>query len=374
MAAPNPEIEIERLRKTLTTARKSGGVKVLVLSGPERWFRDRALSMVRKALAEGGDLFELDASEREGSTQDAASFLMDLRTSSLFGGNKVLVLRSAEKWLRSHGKVLAETLDKIADGNVLVLELAKLDGRTALARKLAKSGERFEFRRLYESAWEGKPPASAEIVQWAMRRAKGKKLGMSADVALFLVQVVGSEASQLEGALEQLGLTHAGQTLTGEDLRSVLTVSFGSSQFELCDAILAKDSRAALRSLRALYREGLRDKDGKKLEAGAIFPMVTSWLASSLEKLSNAREELAAGAPVPEVVRRYGGPFQQRFERQLRGLDIDSLRRMRAALLRAEERLRGSGEEPEVLLERLIAESCLPIRSSLLGSGDLRAW
>ncbi len=353
---------------------KGNPPSVLVFVGPERWFRDRALDLVRRSLGAKGDLFELDAGEREGGTQEAASFLMDLRTASLFGGNKVLLLRSAEKWLRSHGKVLVGTLEAIARGNTLVLDLAKLDGRSSLAKKLNKIGERFDFRRLYESAWEGRPPTSAEIVQWTQQRAKTKKLGLSLDLALFVVQVVGHEPSQIEGCLDQLAISHAGQRLDAETLRASLTASFGSSQFEFVDALLAQDPRAALRSLLALYREGLRDREGKRLDSGAIFPMVSSWLGSSLDKLCAAREELEAGHPISELVRRHGGAFQARFERQLRGLDLSRLRLMRAALIRAEERLRGSGEESEILLERLIAECCLPIRKQLLGEGSQRAW
>ncbi len=371
MAAPNPEKEISRLASLL---RADPAPSVFVFQGQQRWFRDRALDLVKDKLGAQGDVFEHDASSGEGSANDAAGFLMDLRTRSLFGGQKVLMLRSAERWLKSHGKLLAEVLDGLAPGNALVIEVAKLDGRSALAKKLKKLGAVFDFRNLYDKPFGDRGPAtSAELVQWVCARAKSKKLRLSPASALFMTQVVGNDPGQLEGEMDLLASQFAGKEITPETMREVLTVSFGSSQFEFVDALLEKDAQKALRSVHAMFREGLRDRDGKRMDKGAIFPMAMAWLVQSIATLIEGRHAIDQGESGHSVVQRMGGYFKDRFERQLRGLDTPALANIHAAAMRAERRLRSSGEEPDILLERLVCETCLKHRCTLLGAED-KAW
>lgn len=368
MAAPNPEKELARLRKLLQSEQRPA---VLVLQGPAQWFVQRGVRAIRDAVGQDGDITELDGAESSVSAAEAGQFLVDLRTPSLFGGQKVLLLRSGERWLRVHQKSLAETVERIAKGNMLVIALHKLDGRSALAKRIKKIGGVFDFRALYEKPFGDRgSPTGAEIVQWLVQRAKKYKLGFDPRTALFMTEVVGSDPAVLDSELARLAPTLGPGTVRADLLRGTLSVHFSSSQFELVDAILDGDSRAAFRSHRALFREGLRDKDGKPIERGAVFPLVTAWLSSSLGKLLQARVEIESGEARSIVVGRYGGYFKDRFDRQLGRTSSERLYAILRALRRAERRLRRSGEEPELLLERLLCECLLPIRVSMLTRAD----
>ncbi len=370
MASPNPEKELARLDDLL----RGDCPRVLLLQGPARWFRDRALAAVRSTLGRSGDVIELDGNESGGAAAEAATFLMDLRSPSLFGGGRVLLLRNAERWLKQHGAVLADTLSRIVSGNTLVLLVSKIDGRTALAKRIRKHGAVFEFRNLYEKPFgHGRAGTSAEIVQWLVARGRTHGVTLDPGAALFMVEVVGADPGALDGELVRLGPTLSGGRVSADTLRGALTVSFGSTQFELVDAILDRDARLALRSLRAMFREGLRDKDGKLIERSAIFPMASAWLRQSLGKLLEARAALDAGAPRGSVVAQFGGYFRERFERQLGRRSTHELIDILGALRRAERRLRATGEESEVLLERLVCETLLPIRHGL-ASLETRRW
>lgn len=362
MAAPNPEKELGRLGSALS--KEPPGV--VVLQGPARWFKDRALDAVRKVLAEHSEITELDGLESSGGAAEAGNFLMDLRTASLFGGRRVLLLRNGDRWLRQHAASLVQTVEKVAAGNTLVVEVGKLDGRTQLAKTIKKMGEVFEFRALYDKSFGAeRRDAGAELVRWLLGRARTRGLNFDDDAALFMVEVVGTDPAQLDGELSRLSAQIGGQRVTAAALRGALTISFGSSQFELVDAILAGDPVEALRSLRAMYREGLRDRDGKRIEQTAVFPIVTSWMRTSIGKLLEARAALNAGASPASVVEQHGGWFKDRFARQLDRLSTTALVDLLGALHRAERRLRTSSETPEVLLERLLAETLLPIRQHL---------
>lgn len=372
MAAPNPEKELARLEKTL---RSESRPSVVVLQGAAQWFVQRGLASLRELVATSGDITDIDGQESSVAASEAGQFLVDLRTPSLFGGNKVLLLRNAERWLRVHQRALADTIERVAPGNMLVLALHKLDGRSALAKRIKKLGAVFEFRMLYEKPFGGRGTAtSAELVQWVVQRARTHGLRLEAQAGLFMAEVVGSDPAMLDGELARLAPSLKKSQVGVEDLRGSLAVHFSSNQFELVDAILDGDARAAFRSHRALFREGMRDKDGKPIDRGAVFPLVTAWLASSLSKLYQARVEIEAGAAHGAVIRQYGGYFKDRFERQLRRSSVTRLAAILQALRIAERRLRRSGEEPELLLERLLCECLLPIRRHLLEGAEGATW
>jgi len=367
MAAPNPEQQLEQLAGVLSS---DAPPRVYCVNGAARWFRDRALDLIRGSFGGDREVVELDGAEARGKDADLAEFLMDLRTSNLFGASKLLLLRNAESWLREHGKLLSATFDKLASGNVLVLDVTRIDGRTAIAKTLKKNSAWFEFRQLYEKPFDAsRPPQTGELAQWVRARASERGMHLSPDTAWFIVQVSGTDPAVLDGELDRLAPVCAGETVDPERLRPLLTIAFGSSQFELVDAILVGDLRAALRSLVAMYRQGLRDRDGKSIDATAVFPMVSSWLVSSLANLIEARAAVDAGEPERAVVQRYGGFFKGRFAQQLARHDRASLERIHAASVRAERRLRLTGEEPEILLERLLSETLLVGRRAIGGHG-----
>lgn len=349
--------------------------RVVVLQGPGQWFVGRGLGVVREVFEKDGDFTDFDGQDASVATAEAGHFLVDLRTRSLFGGTKIVILRNGERWLRVHQKALADTVDRIAKENVLVIVVHKLDGRSALSKRIKTAGATFEFRQLYDKPFGDRgSPESAELVQWVRQRAALHGLRLEPAAALFMCEVVGSDPAVLDGELTRLAPLLGNQTVRPEALRGVLSVHFSSSQFELVDAILDGDARAAFRSHRALFREGLRDKDGKQIERTAVFPLVTAWLGQQLSKLMQARVEIDAGAPQSVVVSQYGGYFKERFERQLARASTDRLMAILSAQRQAERRLRRSGEEPELLLERLLCECVLPIRVAFLGEGSKAAW
>ena len=373
MAAPHPQREMDRLVRQLESGDPG---QVFVIQGQSRWFRDQALDRLRARFGKQAQIVDFDGKESGAAQADVGAFLLDLRTPDLFGATKLLLLRQGERVLKTHGKLFGELLDHIVPGNVLVLDVGKLDGRTAFAKKIKKAGGAYEFRNLYDRPFRDDEPAnSAEVVRWLADRAKAVGLAFTHDAALFVVQVVGSEPALLMGELERLVPLFEGRKIGPAELRSQLTTSFGSSQFELVEALLDGDLKAALRSLNALEREGLRDKEGKRMDAGAVFPMVASWLGTCLGNLMEARAEVDRGESPATAAQRHGGYFRERFERQLRRSDRESLGRLHDALIRGERRLRRSGEEPILLLERLILESLARRgRTSLMGQGELRAW
>lgn len=368
MAAPNPAKEWTRLEALLASGKAP---KVFVIVGQDAWFRGRALDLLRKRLSRGGaggeGAVELDGLERESLNHERVQdFLMDLGTGDLFGGAKILLLRNASRWLSQHGKALLPVLDRMAPGNFLIIEAERLDGRSSVARKLKKEYGWFEFRRLYDKPFGNRPPQSAELVRWVQDHSRTKGLQLDPNAALFLTEVCGSDPGVLDGELTRLAGLVDRKNPSPKEMRAVLSTAFESSQFEFVEALLEKDLVRSLRSLRALETQGLRDRDGKRMDTGAVFPMVTSWLSSTLEKGFLALRQREEGRSFEEVVQEHGGYFKERFASWLRKHDRASLARIQGALLRAETRLRTMGEDPIILLEQMLREALLESRRKIL--------
>jgi DNA polymerase III delta subunit len=143
--------------------------------------------------------------------------------------------------------------------------------------------------------------------------------------------------------------------LQPQDLAGVLSTRFESTPFELAEAVLARDRRRALRSLRAMFDRGLRQKDGAAMDPGGVFPFATSWLYSSFASALEGRLLLDGGVPERDLAARAGvRAFQERFLTSVTRNDQAELRRGILLLLECQRALRHTGEEPQVLLERFV--------------------
>src|SRR5690606_4352907 len=121
-------------------------------------------------------------------------------------------------------------------------------------------------------------------------------------------------------------------------------------------ALLAFDRRRAMRSLEAMFDRGIRGRDGKGMEAGGMFPFVTSWLWNAFMSVHHGRCLLDDGVRADRVAAEAGvRTFVDRFRAQV---ELNPERRLRSgllAVLAAQRELRSSGEEPRAILERFVA-------------------
>lgn len=352
MAVPNPERELQRLDQDL----QKGLPSCVVLLGPGDWFRTRAFDQVLTRVDPKADLRTLDGDQKTDGKELAA-----LRGGGLFAKSSVLAVRRAEDWIAARADELPALLPKIPKGSLLVVEAKKLDKRTRLGKALAERESVYEFRDLYAEPWDARAsPLEAELVVWVVQKSRAAGAALTPEAAWLLVSTVGKDPGEL---LAELGrLRHSvGATkgpLRPEDLRGHVHASFQSNPFEFAEALLQRDRRRALRALGAMFARGVKDKDGGSIDAGGVFPFVTSWLQQALAQVFAGRAELDRGTPLHEVPARVGvRVFQDRFQKQVQANDRAKLERLLEALLHCQRQLRSSGEDPQLLLESLVART-----------------
>jgi DNA polymerase III delta subunit len=336
---------------------------VTLILGPSAFFRGEAVDLAVGAVTAASDMRRVDGTQETDGRE-----LLDLRGGSLFGPGCCLVVRRGEGWLKQRGDDLPVVLEKMAGGCALVLELAKLDRRTKLAKALMKKGAAFEFRELYAEPYDrSRSPLEAELVGWVQQRARHLGVQLHPDAAYLVITAVGTDPAELVAEMARLRErvegpgdsgpgSLASEALSAEDLRGALTCSFESTPFELADAVLGGDRKRAVRSLKAIFARGVRGRDGSAVERGGLFPFITSWLYRSLANAYEGRRLVDRGTSLADVPGQLGvRTFTERFREQVRSHSLAQLRLGLLALVDSQRQLRLDGEDPELVLERFIA-------------------
>lgn len=354
MAVPNPDREMERLRRRA----KEGLGPTTLITGPSGFFRDEALAYALAGIPAGRELRTLDGQQAGSEGRE----LDDLRGGTLFGGGAWLVVRRAEKWLAARADELLAVLPLISKGCGLVVEATKLDKRTKVGKALAGT-DCYEFRDLYAEPYDrSRSPLDAELVGWVTQRSRTQGVPLTAEAAYTLIVTVGKEPAELMDELRRLSEQPAvvdsarKRPLRPEDLRGKLTCGFESTPFELAEAVLDRDRARCMRSLHAMFARGVKGRDGEASDRGRVFPFVASWLHQAVAQTHRGRLLLDQGVPASQIAQQLGvRVFEGRFLRHVTSNPATRLRHALSLLLQTQRRLRTSGEDPQLLLESMLA-------------------
>lgn len=380
MAIPHPQEVMQRVEQLA----KKGLPKVTLVTGPNDFFRREAVDLLLAAVAEDAELRTLDAVEvrapggggSDGADEDAdrngeggglgdCAELLDLRGGGLFSRRAFLCVRRAGNWWRRYALTLVDQAEKFGDGCGVIVEAPKLEKRkravAAFVKQWTEAGSVFEFRELYELPYDrSRGPLEGELARWVAHR--GSKLGvaLTPEAAWMVVARVGKQPAELVAELRRLqGLLGADRKrppLRPEELRGQLTIGFESNPFELAEAVLGGDRRAAQRSVRAMFARGVRGRDGRQVDAGGLFPFTTSWLYQSLARAYEGRLLLDEGVSPRDIPGRVGvRQFGDRFVGEVRKNDLPHLRHGLLALHHCQRMIRMQGEDPEIALERFLS-------------------
>lgn len=380
MAVPHPQ----KLLASVERLAAKGLPAVTLVMGSNDLFRREAIEILLAGVPKDAELQVMDAVEvraagrakpddddpgepadKDGDGIGSCPELVALRGGGLFAKRSFLCVRRAKNWWGRYAPTLVEQVEKFGEGCGVIIEAPKLDKRkravAAFVKKWAEAGSVFDFRDLYELPYDrSRGPLEGELAQWVGYRARALGVSLTAEAAWMVVARVGKQPEELVAELERLRDQFAGSQrppLTPDDLRDKLTIGFESTPFELAEAVLAGNRRAATRSVRAMFARGVRGRDGRAMDTGGLFPFATSWLYQSLTRAYEGRSLLDAGVSARDVPGRVGiRQFGDRFVAEIMKNDLPRLRHGLLALHHCQRMSRVSGEEPEVVLERFLAQ------------------
>lgn len=296
---------------------------VYLLSG-ETFLAEEAIDRIR---AEAGTDPLAEASF--GSDAAPAEILGALETPSLLGGRRLVVVRDANDLSKDAVDALLRYVESPSPSSVLVLVAAgrsKLDSAVKGAGRIALEA-----------------PKGRRLVGWVRERARERKLRVDDRAGWALLDSVGTELRDLDGALEQLSTAlGTGATVGAAEVRAAFPRLADERVYAFQDAVGERRLPVAMTALRRL------------LEQGDEPLMVFGALSSQIRKMLRARR--SADLSAKAVGEALGLPSwrAERLQRQCRSYREEELVDALGVLAATDVEMKGGDLPPEAALERAV--------------------
>lgn len=305
---------------------------VTLISGPEEFLNERAVSAALQAVRHADE--ESEVSETTGD-QVTMGALADLAAPSLFSTIRCVVVRNLEDLPDETYDGLLEYAASPAEDIGLVLVHSGGQKGSGLLTKLRKLGPVTEVK-----SAALKP---SEYTRWVAAEARSHGARIAEDAAELLVQAVGHDLRALAGACHQLANDFAGQPLTAEVVKRYFGGRAEVKSFAVADAAIYGRTARALEELRWA------------LDNGTAPVLVTSAFASGLRGLARYKSA-PRGLREGDLAREVGvPPWKLRTLRdQAKGWEDGGLVGAIQAVAQADAEVKGAASDASYALERMV--------------------
>jgi DNA polymerase-3 subunit delta len=306
-----------------------------LIAGTDEGKIDAALARLRaRAEREGGPgaLQSFSADSGPGP-RDAEALVAAIPSMSLIASRRYLLADGAERWTAKQAEVMIEALAALPPDVTVVLVIREAAPKAKAPRGLpeaveAAGGEVIRYR----------APKPRELAGHLVTEAAKRGFRLEVEAARLLIDRLGEGTTRLANELDRLALW-AGPDgdVTATDLEAMLADTSEEAAWALTDAIVARDSAAALAAAERLAAQG-----------EAVTPLVYQ-AGRRLREAHGALVELEAGRSQKQVeanLRMH--PYAAKMlMRRLRGTSPAELRAATCAIADLEWWTRGGSEYPE---------------------------
>ena len=268
--------------------------------------------------------------------------LADLETPSLFGDTEsaLVVVRVDAEWLRKHAATLEPAASVAATCGAMILVTEALDGRSALAKSLAKA-----HGLLAAGIPEG--GESAWIVE-RLRARSAAGIREERAIAQALIDIYGTDADALLSAMDLLELYHGDEALAMEGVSQLFSGVAERPVWEVTGAILDGQPRRAL----------------DLIHAGRLAPeQVLATLASEVRRLLACCATKDDGEAA-RLAGLKGKPNLFHARRRASALGAGPLQRLLNGIVQTSRQLRTTGVDADLAIEILVLHAQRVIRST----------
>jgi DNA polymerase III subunit delta len=262
---------------------------------------------------------------------EGVAIVTALNTTSLLGGQRLVIVRSAHELKKDQAGPLLEYLEAPSPDSVLVLIAA---GRTKFDDAIKRLGAIITLE----------APKGRRLVSWTRERARAHRLQLDDPAAWALVDAVGIELRDLDGALAQLSTAlGTGSRVRREQIRRAFPRLADERMYVFTDAVGDRRLGIAMTALRRLLEQG----DPPLVLFGALVAHVRRMLRTR-RVADHGSSEVAALLGLPEW-------RAQRLAKQTLSYREDELVSAMGILAATDLELKG-GESPEAALERAVVQ------------------
>lgn len=294
---------------------------MVVLFGEERSLKQETIQKLTRLVL--GETDDISLTRFNGNDVDLVTVRDELLTISMWGDRRLVVVDSADGFVKEHRPGLEKYLDKPARKSVLVLDVEKWPKTTRLAKQLPKVGLEIDCSPL-------KGQALANWVQ-DMARDQHEKQISGAAVAL-LAELVGPHLGLLEQEVAKLvSYIGARPKIDVEDVRKLVGGWKVETTFEMINSLRDGNVGVALNCLEKL------------LMAGEAPARILGGISFIFKKLAQATELARQGATLHAALRQ-AGVFPKDIEpssRYLRRIGRPRAEKIYRRLMEADQNLKG---------------------------------
>ncbi len=321
--------------------------------GAEPFYRGRCRQAIREAVL-GAEPDETAKVEIDFSEQPLSDLLEEARTLSLFGSNRLVIGRNAEKALpKSTAKAgqlaqrsLANYFEDPVPGTTVLLEAVKYDSQERdQKQKLQRLGKFFASVPVRIDLHA----LSVKEAQFVGRVLAGRiGLKIQEKVVSELVEMLGADAFRIENELAKLALfVGTDREVTRDDLELLVPEARQSGLFQFSEALAARDRKRALQLLDTMSK------------AGMYWPMQLNLIAGLFRQALAAKElGLRDARQIGARLGKFGLRVWPARARQLAGIVSrfreKELRDALVALFEADRGLRSPRPDDRMVVEMLV--------------------
>jgi len=305
------------------------------------WCADRALAKIRRGLEGKGSVA---VHGYHAADCDVSALADAIETPSLFGARTFLVARGVESLDERGQERLIPALERLAPQVTLAIVARGADMRRRFFLRCRELATRVPVDH----------PRPAEMRSFADGFARERGRQLAEDARELLLECVGRDLLLLASELDKLAVGAARESvITAEDVRRVSAPGREHGNFEVADALCARDAVAATRLLACA------------LDEGAQPIALIGALAASLKPVLAGAELVARGRSVDEALRELAVPPYQRTacQKGLRAYGPSELRRAFSQLADIDLASK-TGSDARALLELWMLRVCVGTQRS----------
>jgi DNA polymerase-3 subunit delta len=256
---------------------------VYAIIGNDRFRTRQAIDAICDHWTESGGSDE-HPSRYEGGKIELAVVLDDVRTYSLLGGVRIVIVEEADPFITRHRASLEKYCTAPVDSGVLILDCSSLPSNTRLYKAITKTGQIIKCDPLKGQALQ------TWMVQHA-RSAYDKQLDRQA--AWRLADLVGQSLGSLDAELSKLSIFVGSRpSITPKDVEELVGRLREEDIFGITDAMASGDTAAALTKWEKVIAT---DRAGPARAVGG--------LAWGFRKLLDLKLQSESGVPMGSLAR-----------------------------------------------------------------------
>lgn len=307
--------------------------KVHIIVGTERFFTERAVAALRRAVVGDGNAFNEEIFHGKGG--QAGRAIEAARTLPMMAEARFVLLRGVDQLPAAQQDAILPYLDDPSPTTCFVLTAEKLDGRGKLVKRAKK----------LKMLTEAKPLKPAGLRSFLNGEARRRKLKLSSEAAAALADSIGTDLAMIDDALERLSLyVGDGDIIDLDAVEACVSRVRVESIWALVDAVALRDRATALRAASSL----LADREP---------PLrILAMIARQMRMVARVQDALVDGMSPQEATKAAGAPpFKAReLSNAARRFDGPRLARAFGILAETDLALKGDKRPPATILEGAI--------------------